>query len=73
MKEHAIIERYIKTETNDKGELKKISFINDDDFNFSFDIVDELAKKCPDKLGLLHISDTKEETRLTFSQLSSLS
>lgn len=73
MKEHAIIERYIKTETNDKGELKKISFINDDEFNFSFDIVDELAKKCPDKLGLLHISDTKEETRLTFSQLSSLS
>lgn len=73
MKEHAIIERYIKTETNDRGELKKISFINDDEFNFSFDIVDELAKKCPDKLGLLHISDTKEETRLTFSQLSSLS
>ena len=73
MKEHAIIERYIKTETNDKGELKKISFINDDEFNFSFDIVDELAKKCPDKLGLLHISDTKEEARLTFSQLSCLS
>ncbi len=65
-----IYKKYIDVEKNDKGTPVKISFKNIEKFNFAFDIVDELAKKDPDKLAMLHISKDKTERRITFSDVS---
>ncbi|MBQ3071703.1 MAG: AMP-binding protein, partial [Oscillospiraceae bacterium] len=51
------------------GALQKISFKDDDKFNFAFDVVDALAAKCPDKLALLHIDREKNEQHITFDEL----
>ncbi|MBQ3668862.1 MAG: AMP-binding protein [Clostridia bacterium] len=71
--EEHLWQRYIDVEENDDGSLKKISFKNGEHFNFAFDIVDEMAKREPDKLALLHISRDKQERRFTFADISRLS
>ena len=65
-----IYKKYIDVEKNDKGTPTRISFKNIENFNFAFDIVDELAKKDPEKLAMLHISKDKTERRITFSDVS---
>lgn len=69
----AVYKRFIST-VKDKGKrLVDISFKNEDSFNFAFDCVDELAKKCPDKLAMLYVSNNKQERRFTFSDISKYS
>ena len=46
----AVYKKYVYTEKDEKGRLKKISFMHENEFNFAFDCVDVLAKKCPDKV-----------------------
>ncbi len=43
------------------------------DFNFGFDIVDEWARREPDKLALVWCNDHGEEKRFTFTDISRLS
>ena len=69
----AVYKKWVKTVKDDKGQLKTIDFLNEDKFNFAYDIVDELAHKCPDKMAMLHISNTKEERRFTFGDISKYS
>ncbi len=64
-----IYHRFIKTETDDKGTLTGISFINEENFNFAFDIVDGLAEKCPEKLAMLHIAKDGTERRFSFGDM----
>ena len=73
LKRDAISNRYIVTEETKDGLLRKISFQNEDEFNFAYDVLDELAKKCPNKLALLHISKDKVERRFTFREISEYS
>lgn len=69
----ALVNQYIKVEESKPGVLERITFFNEKEFNFAYDIVDQLAKKCPDKLAMLHISREKKEKRITFSQMSEYS
>ena len=39
------------------------------DFNFAYDVMDELAETKPDKLAMLWLSNTKEEKRFTFKDM----
>ena len=55
--------------TEENGVLTKIEFKNEEKFNFAFDVVDELGKRKPDKLAMLHVSENGEERRLTFSDM----
>ena len=55
--------------TEEGGILKKIAFKNEDKFNFAFDVVDELGKRKPDKLAMLHVSEDGTERRFTFSDI----
>lgn len=55
--------------TEEDGVLTKIAFKNEEKFNFAFDVVDELGKRKPDKLAMLHVSENGEEKRLTFSDM----
>ena len=61
--------KFIDTVEDENGSLKKISFQNEDEFNFAFDVVDEIAKKDPDKLAMLHVDKNKVERRFTFTDM----
>ena len=65
-----IFSKFIDTELDDNGILKKIRFKNEEDFNFAFDIVDGLAAKCPDKTAMLHVSREKQVRNFTFRDMS---
>ena len=60
---------FIDTVVDEKGALQKISFKNEDSFNFAFDVVDALAKRDPGKLAMLHISRDLTERRFTFNDM----
>ena len=51
------------------GRITKISFKNEENFNFAFDVVDELGKRKPEKLAMLHISEDGVERRFTFNDI----
>lgn len=65
-----VAEPFIKVEEDGNGNLQSIRFQNDEYFNFSYDVVDKLAKKCPDKLAMLHISKDGRERSFTFYDMS---
>lgn len=65
-----IAEPFIQVEETADGVLKDIKFVNDDNFNFAYDVVDKLAKKCPDKRAMLHISKDGKERSFTFHDMS---
>ena len=44
-----------------------------DNFNFAYDVIDELGTTKPDKLALLYISANDEEKRFTFRDMMLLS
>ena len=67
--EEGIAGNYISSYVTDTGLLKKIEFHDDENFNFGFDIVDELARKCPDKTAMMHISKDGTERRITFKDM----
>lgn len=72
--ENTLIEdRFVETTLDEKGILSSISFKNDENFNFAYDVVDALAKKCPDKLAMLHVSREGKERRFTFRDMSKYS
>ncbi len=61
--------KFIVTEEDENGSLKKIDFTNEDKFNFAFDIVDAIADKDPEKLAMIHIDKNKVERRITFKDV----
>ncbi len=67
--EKLVCDRFVKTEEDENGYLKKIDFVNTDEFNFGFDIVDKIADKYPDKLAMLHLDVNKNERRFTFKDI----
>ena len=64
-----VSEDFIITKEDENGLLQSIDFVNDDKFNFGFDVVDAIAKKAPEKLAMLHISKDKTERRFTFNDM----
>ena len=61
--------KFINTVEDETGRLQKISFNNENKFNFAFDIVDELGRKKPEKLAMLHIDKNGTERRFTFRDM----
>ena len=55
--------------TVEDGKLTAISFKDQEKFNFAFDIIDELGRKKPEKLAMLHISEDGTERRFTFQDI----
>lgn len=71
--ENPVIDKFVQTETDENGALSKITFTNEETFNFGFDIVDKLAEKTPDKTALIYVSDDMEERRFTFAEIKKYS
>lgn len=73
----AIYEKYIGRERDSFTDLddlqKNYKITYPSDFNFAYDVIDELGKTKPDKLAILWLSKDKEEKRFTFKDLMLLS
>ena len=67
--EPGVAGRYIDTIVDEDGLLCDIRFHDTEKFNFAFDIVDEIAKKTPDKLAMLHVDKEGHERRFTFGDM----
>ncbi len=72
-KKERIYKKYIDVEKDENGTPTKITFKNHENFNFAFDIMDEIAKKDPDKLAMLYVSKDKVESRFTFNDIRHMS
>ena len=57
------------TPTEENGVLTKIAFKNEENFNFAFDVVDELGTRKPDKLAMLYVGEDGTERRFTFGDM----
>ena len=68
--EKRIWEDFIDVTEGADGSLQSISFKDPDHFNFAFDVVDELARRKPDKLAMFHVDKNKVERRFTFEDIS---
>ena len=68
-----IAEEFVSCEEDSEGRLLHVSYKNAERFNFAFDIVDAIAKKDPNRLAMLHVSDHFRERRFTFRDMSELS
>ena len=64
--EDRVYNKYVETVEDENGTPISIKFKNTETFNFAFDVVDEIAKKSPDKLAMLHISEDMTERRFSF-------
>ena len=58
---------------DDSGAMTGINYANTDRYNFAFDTVDALARKDPEKLAMVHISDDMTERRFTFKDFKDAS
>ena len=70
---HLVAEKFIDAKEDEQGRLTSISFPNYETFNFGFDIVDEIARKYPDKLAMLYVDKHHEERRFTFKDIKDAS
>ncbi|MDD6214343.1 MAG: AMP-binding protein [Firmicutes bacterium] len=68
-----LINKFIKTKEDDTGALQAVSYENEEKFNFAFDVVDEIARKYPDKLAMVHVDNNKNEKRFTFKDMKDAS
>ena len=71
--EPLLCRQFIQTEEDDRGALKSIRFHDTDTFNFAFDIVDELGRRHPDKLAMVHVANDMTERRFTFKDMKEAS
>ncbi len=68
-----VADRFVDVLEDERGSLQHIKFKDIEKFNFAFDIVDEIAKKYPEKCAMVHLSDHFTERRFTFRDMSELS
>ncbi len=67
--EKLVASNFINVVEDEKGVLKAIDFKNEDKFNFAFDIVDEIAKKEPNKTAMVYVDRNKKSKKFTFSDM----
>ena len=65
-----IHEGFIIPQEDAEGNLQAVSFKNEDEFNFAYDVVDVLARRKPGKLAMLHVDNKKTERYFTFKDMS---
>ena len=68
-----IYNNFITPTEDENGLCTAIAFKNEEKFNFAFDVVDAIARREPDKLAMLHISEDFTERRFTFKDIKDAS
>ncbi|MBQ9375136.1 MAG: AMP-binding protein [Ruminococcus sp.] len=61
--------QFVKEGFDDKGNLIKFDLDLEDNFNFSYDVIDVLAEKEPDRPALLWVNEDGEEHTFTYREL----
>ena len=64
-----VSEKFIKCTEDEQGRITAIDFVDEDKFNFAFDVVDAIANKNPNKLAMVHVSNDLEENKFTFNDM----
>ncbi len=65
--------RFVTEEFDENGILCKFEPTPAKNYNFAYDVIDELAKLEPDKVCLFWINDEGEEHKFTFKEVSEMS
>ncbi len=65
-----IYKKYIDVKEDENGTPTKIKFKNTENFNFAFDIIDEIATREPNRLAMVYVSKEKKDKKFTFSDIS---
>ncbi len=66
--------RFMKETLDENGLLQAVKFDIPENFNFAYDVLDELAKKSPDARAMRYISADQSEVRdFSFREISELS
>ena len=52
--------QYLDETFDDEGRLTHLGYHIPQRFNFAYDVIDELARRSPDKRAMLHLSDSLE-------------
>lgn len=73
LKKQTVADNFIDTEVDEKGLLKKISFKNEDRFNFGFDVIDKIAAKTPYKTAMMWVGNDFTERTFTFADMKKYS
>ncbi len=68
-----VYDAFVDTVEDENGTPVSIKFKNTEHFNFAYDIVDRIADKDHEKVALVHVSETKEERRFTFTDMKKMS
>jgi len=68
-----LYKRFMEETLDEKGLLKAVKFHIPENFNFAYDVIDELAKKNPEKRAMLWISEKHEVREFTFRDFSEMS
>ena len=64
---------FVQGVEDENGQMTGLNFSNTDRYNFAFDTVDAIARKDPDKLAMVHISNDMTERRFTFKDMKDAS
>ena len=65
-----LYKKYVNETIDENGMLKNITFNIPDTFNFGYDVVDEIARRNPDKKAMVWLGQNKEERIFTFGDIS---
>ena len=68
-----LVQEFVDPDEDEKGVLRGMHFKNTERFNFAFDLVDELGRREPDKLAMIHVSNDMTERRFTFRDIKEAS
>ena len=65
--------RYVKEEYGRNGIIRKYGMVTPDDFNFAYDVVDDIAVNDPSRRALVWCDDAGNERTFTFAEMKELS
>jgi len=65
--------RYVDEEYGEDGVLKHVSYHYPDNYNFGYDVVDEIAEHEPDRLAMIWTNPAGEERKFTFADIKRMS
>ena len=65
----SVYRKFCRERTDAHGNLKQLSLDYPDNFNFGYDVVDQIAEETPEKRALVWCNAEGEEHTFTFSQI----
>ena len=68
-----LYQKYSRAEFDEAGHFIGFSLHYDEDYNFAYDVVDEIARQEPDKKAIVWCDEHDNEKILTFQEISELS